>query len=72
MVVRLGMESDWRIILPAPLQVMAFSVVKPAPVKSMFPVAVKVPLKVTGTAPKLETVIPVATVAAMKDRGLLP
>ena len=69
MVVRLAMESDWRVILPTPLQVMAFNVVNPAPVKSMFPVVVKAPLKVTGTAPELETVIPVAIVVAPKERA---
>ena len=71
-VVVADMVRDCRVILPAPLTVKLPSVVNPPPVKSMFPVVVKAPLKVTGTAPELETVIPVATVAATKDRGLLP
>ena len=63
---------DCRVILPAPLTIKLPSVVNPPPVKSMFPVVINAPLKVTGMAPKLETVIPVATVVAIKDRGLLP
>jgi hypothetical protein len=51
-----------RIALPAPLQVDAFNVVVPAPVKLMLPIRVKFPFIVIGTAPALERVTPVPTV----------
>ena len=70
MVVVSVIARDCRVMFPAPLTVIFPNEVRPAPVKSMFPVVVKLPLKVTGTAPELETVIPVAIVVAPNERAL--
>ena len=68
MVVVSVIARDCRVMFPAPLTVIFPNVVRPAPVKSMFPVRIKFPLIVTGTEPALKSV-PAPTVTGPNVRA---